>query len=108
MMPTAKRVVTWRTEHTRRTLVEKLDFVTATGNMATLVTPFAVFQRVTAAGSRFRLESWNEAYALDEIVERTGFAFEIEGALRTASPTAREMDGLKALDGDGRFAAGLA
>ena len=33
MMPTAKRVVTWRTEHSTRTLVEKLDFVTAAGNL---------------------------------------------------------------------------
>jgi glutaconate CoA-transferase subunit B len=45
MMPTARRVVTWRTEHSPRTLVDKLDFVTASGNMATLVTPLAVFQR---------------------------------------------------------------
>jgi glutaconate CoA-transferase subunit B len=108
MMPTAKRVVTWRTEHSRRTLVETLDFITASGNMATLVTPFAVFRRAIAPGSRFRLESWNEAFSVEEIVERTGFVFGLEGAARTAPPSARELDALKALDADGLFAAGLA
>jgi len=29
MLPTARRAVTWRTEHSKRTMVEKLDFVTA-------------------------------------------------------------------------------
>jgi glutaconate CoA-transferase subunit B len=38
MLPTAKRVVTWRTDHTPRALVDKLDFVTAAGNMTALVT----------------------------------------------------------------------
>ncbi|HEY9445589.1 MAG TPA: CoA transferase, partial [Burkholderiales bacterium] len=39
MLPTAKRVATWRTEHSARALVKQLDFVTAAGNMAVLVTP---------------------------------------------------------------------
>jgi glutaconate CoA-transferase, subunit B len=108
MMPTAKRVVTWRTEHSRRTLVQSLDFVTASGNMATLVTPLAVFRRATAPGSRFRLESSNEGFSVEEIIERTSFAFELEDAVRTAPPTARERDALRALDADGLFAAGLA
>ena len=55
MLPTAKRVVTWRTDHSPRALVDKLDFVTASGNMTALVTPLAVFEREAAAGSRFRL-----------------------------------------------------
>ena len=43
MLPTARRAVTWRTEHSRRTLVETLDFVTAAGGMHGVVTPIAVF-----------------------------------------------------------------
>ena len=105
MMPTAKRVATWRTEHATRALVEKLDFVTATGNMATLVTPLAVFQRETSAGSRFYLESWNPAVELDEVKKRTGFAFDASRAKPTSQMTARESEGLAQLDPAGEFAA---
>jgi glutaconate CoA-transferase, subunit B len=103
MLPTARRVVTWRTEHSPRTLVDKLDFVTAAGNMATLVTPLAVFQRDTAPGSRFSLESWNPEIDQQEIVRRTGFTFERPDAVPTPAMTAAEQDALRALDTDGRF-----
>jgi glutaconate CoA-transferase subunit B len=103
MMPTAKRVVTWRTEHSPRTLVQKLDFVTAAGNLTTLVTPLAVFQRDTATGSRFRLETWNAQTEPDDIVRRTGFAFDSSEARPTPSITAAEDEALRALDPDGRF-----
>ena len=39
MLPTARRAVTWRTEHSRRTLVETLDFVTAKDNVVFLGPP---------------------------------------------------------------------
>ena len=103
MLPTAKRVVTWRTEHSPRVLVDKLDFVTAAGNMSTIVTPLAVFQRATAPGSRFRLESWNEASSVAEIASRTGFEFDARDARPTAPMTARERDALAALDPDGKL-----
>ena len=105
MMPTAKRVATWRTEHATRALVDKLDFVTAAGNMATLVTPLAVFQRETTAGSRFRLESWNPAVSVDEVKQRTGFSFDASGARTTEPITTRESRALAELDPEGRFAA---
>jgi glutaconate CoA-transferase subunit B len=103
MMPTAGRVVTWRTEHSPRTLVEKLDFVTAAGNLATLVTPLAVFQRETSAGSRFRLESWNARSTPDDILRQTGFAFDATGAPPTPPITEAEVEALRSLDPDGRF-----
>ena len=105
MLPTAKRVVTWRTEHTTRALVAKLDFVTGSGNMATLVTPQAVFQRETAPRSRFRLESWNPAVSVEDIVESTGFAFDHSAARHTPAMTDREAAALRELDSEGRFAA---
>ena len=100
MLPTAQRVATWRTEHSPRALVEKLDFVTAAGNLAALVTPIAVFQRTTG---RFRLESWHPGSSLEEVVKRTGFKFDSEGAVPTALPTARETAALKDIDADGSF-----
>lgn len=105
MLPTAKRVVTWRTEHTRRVLVDKLDFVTAAGNMAALVTPLAVFVRDTAPGARFRLASWNEETSVAAIRELTGFEFDADSAVVTPRATAAELAALGRLDPQGTFAA---
>jgi glutaconate CoA-transferase, subunit B len=107
MMPTAKRVATWRTEHSTRTLVEDLDFVTAAGNLSTLITPIAVFQRELARGSRFALESWNSQITRDEVIQRTGFGFDAAAAAPTPPPTARERAALADLDPRGTFAAGV-
>jgi glutaconate CoA-transferase subunit B len=105
MMPTAKRVATWRTEHSPRVLVEKLDFVTAAGNMTTLVTPLAVFQRGAAQGARFALDSWNPQITVAELIKRTGFRFESTAARPTSPMTEREHAALADLDPDGAFAA---
>ncbi|HXF67105.1 MAG TPA: CoA-transferase [Burkholderiales bacterium] len=107
MMPTAKRAATWRTEHSPRTLVERLDFVTASGNLTTLVTPIAVFRRAPAPGARFALESWNPRVALEEVARRTGFRFEAGGARPSDPITARERRALEALDPRGELAAAL-
>jgi len=102
MMPTAKRVATWRTEHSRRTLVEKLDFVTAAGNLQTLVTPIAVFQK---RHGRLALESWNPGVAMEDVVKRTGFPFDASAAKPTPAITTRERAALEAIDASGEFAA---
>ena len=82
MLPTARRAVTWRTEHSRRTMVETLDFVTAAGGMHGVVTPIAVFMKrdgklALASGTR---------RDLDDVRVRTGFAFEAAGAGRRPRP----------------------
>jgi glutaconate CoA-transferase subunit B len=105
MMPTAKRVATWRTEHSPRTLVEKLDFVTAAGNLAALVTPLAVFQR---RNGRLALESWNPQVTLAEVVKRTGFEFDARNVAPTPRITNSERAALASLDPNGEFAAELA
>jgi len=103
MLPTARRVATWRTEHSPRALVEKLDFVTASGNMQALVTPIAVFHR--EIGGRFFLHSWNPACDLDEVARRTGFTFDASSATPTPPLTDAERSALAQLDPDGSFAA---
>lgn len=107
MLPTAKRVVTWRTDHTPRALVEKLDFVTAAGHMTALVTPLAVFTREPRAGSRFRLEYYNPASSIAHIAAHTGFGFDSAGAKPATPITPREAAALQALDRDGTFAAAV-
>lgn len=105
MLPTAKRAVTWRTEHTPRTLVEKLDFVTAAGNMHGVVTPIAVFER---AADRLVLRSFHPAVTVDEVEARTGFRLDASNARPTDEPSEREIGALHGLDPDGRFEADAA
>jgi glutaconate CoA-transferase subunit B len=100
MLPTARRAVTWRTEHSTRTLVQTLDFVTAAGGMHGVVTPLGVFIK---RDGRLALQSWHPGSSLDEVVARTGFAFDSTGALPTPLPTAREIAGLRRLDAAGTF-----
>ncbi|WP_426700786.1 CoA-transferase subunit beta [Rhodanobacter sp. Col0626] len=100
MLPTARRAVTWRTEHSRRTMVEKLDFLTAAGGMHGVVTPIAVFIR---RDGRLALQSWHPEASLEEVVARTGFDFQVGGAVATTLPTEREQAALAVLDPKGRF-----
>ena len=100
MLPTARRAVTWRTEHSKRTLVETLDFVTAAGGMHGVVTPLAVFVK---REGRLVLQSWHPERSLDEVVARTGFAVDARGAEPTPPPTPREIDALRSLDPQGQF-----
>lgn len=100
MLPTAKRSVTWRTEHSHRTLVEELDFVTAAGGMHGLVTPLGVFVLIEG---RLTLQSYNPETTLEEVVGRTGFSVDSRGVKPTLNPTPRELDALKTLDPDRRI-----
>ncbi|HEX6635232.1 MAG TPA: CoA-transferase [Usitatibacter sp.] len=100
MLPTARRAVTWRTEHSRRTLVDKLDFVTAAGGMHGVVTPIAVFVK---REGRLALQSWHPESSLEEVVARTAFAFDASQAAPTAPPSEREAAALRSLDPAGQF-----
>ena len=100
MLPTARRAVTWRTEHSTRTLVATLDFVTASGGLHGVVTPVAVFVK---RDGRLALQSWHPDVSLDEVRERTGFDFDATGAVPTRLPSGREAAALRSLDPDGQF-----
>jgi glutaconate CoA-transferase subunit B len=100
MLPTAKRACTWRTEHSTRTLVENLDFVTASGGMHGVVTPIAVF---TKHEGRLRLTSWHPDVTVDEVRDRTGFEVETSSAAPTDFPTDAEQQTLAELDASGSF-----
>lgn len=100
MLPTARRACTWRTEHSTRTMVEQLDFVTASGGMHGVVTPIAV---LVLRDGRLCLDSWHPDVTVDEVVERTGFALDVSTAAPTPLPTAAERAALQALDPEGAF-----
>ena len=100
MLPTARRAVTWRTEHSTRVLVDRLDFVTAAGGLHGVVTPIAVFVKHEG---RLALRSWHPEASLDDVRRRTGFDFDAADAAPAPLPTAREAAALRALDPDGQF-----
>ena len=100
MLPTARRSCTWRTEHSRRTLVEKLDFRTSWGGFHGVVTPIAVFVK---RDGRLALQAWHPESSLQEVQDRTGFSFDATGSTPAQPPTDRERDTLAALDPQGQF-----
>ena len=89
------KVILFRTEHSRRTLVPKVDFVSApgtsdgnvfrTGGPIALVTNRCAF---TFADGRFTLASVHPGHTLEEVVENTGFEFDRPGSVpETPAPT---------------------
>ncbi len=100
MLPTARRACTWRTEHSKRTFVEKLDFRTSWGGFHGVVTPIAVFVK---KDNRLALQSWHPESSLQEVIERTSFTFDHDDAQPTAPPGKNEIDALAALDPNRKF-----
>jgi glutaconate CoA-transferase subunit B len=93
------RVILFRLEHSRRTLVEKVDFISAPGTSPpnvhrpggpiALVTPLCLFG-FDRARKRFRLDSVHPGHSVDEVVERTGFAFDRPDQVPTTPAPSRE------------------
>jgi glutaconate CoA-transferase, subunit B len=89
------RVILFREEHSRRVLVERVDFVSAPGTSArgtyrpggpaALVTGLAHFSFDRARG-RFRLESIHPGHGLEEILDNTGFAFDLPEPVPATEP----------------------
>jgi glutaconate CoA-transferase subunit B len=79
------KVILFRTEHSRRTLVPKVDFISApgasdrnvyrTGGPIGLITNRCLFD-FDRARRRFRLASLHPGHSLDEVIEHTGFDFD--------------------------------
>jgi glutaconate CoA-transferase subunit B len=79
------RIILFRTEHSRRALVEKVSFISAPGTSApgvwrrggpiALVTPLCHFAFDRDYG-RFRLASLHPGHTLEEVRDNTGFAFD--------------------------------
>ena len=79
------KVILFRTEHSRRTLVRKVDFISAPGtsppNVYRKGGPIAlVTNRCLFAFDRdlrrFRLESVHPGHSVEEVIDNTGFHFE--------------------------------
>ncbi len=82
MYPMVRGTILFREEHSRRTLVPKVDFVSARGNPRALLTGKALFSWEKET-RRFRLESFHPGESPESIRQHTGFEYD-------ASPTAGE------------------
>lgn len=99
LMPTAKRVILWRTKHDPRIFVDELDFVTAAGNVDRVVTPLGVFVR---RDGRLQVESLHPGVTPQLMRDATGFPVGVGPATPvTSPPTIEELAALRAIDPDG-------
>jgi glutaconate CoA-transferase subunit B len=95
------KVILFRLEHSRRTLVPTVDFVSApgtspdnvyrTGGPIALVTNRCVFS-FDKAKKRFRLDSVHPGHTLEEVRDHTGFDFDMpESVGVTPAPDAATL-----------------
>lgn len=99
------RVILFREEHTRRTMVEKVDFISAPGTSPDNVyRPGGPYALVTNLGlfsfdrnrARFRLESIHPGHSLEEIQDNTGFIFDqAENLSTTPEPEPEKLQLLR-------------
>jgi glutaconate CoA-transferase subunit B len=108
LMPSSRRVILWRTKHDPRSFVDRLDFVTAAGNVDRVVTSLCVFVR---RDGRLEVESIHPGVAPAELRAQTGFPITVDSTTPvTPAPTPAELAALAAIDPDSviesEFAAG--
>ncbi len=101
------KVILFRLEHTRRTLVQKVDFISAPGTSpdnvfrpggpTALITNRCLFA-FDPARRRFKLTSVHPGHTAAEVVENTGFAFDrAEDVPVTAAPSPDTLRLLRAV-----------
>jgi glutaconate CoA-transferase, subunit B len=93
------KVILFRTEHSRRTLVPKVDFISAPGvSEANVYRPGGPIALVTNrclfsfANGRFTLTSVHPGHATEEVLENTGFNFDRPDSVpETPAPTSETL-----------------
>jgi glutaconate CoA-transferase, subunit B len=93
------RVILFRVEHSRRTLVPKVDFISAPGGSPdNVVRPGGPVALVTnrclfafdRTQRRFRLASVHPGHSVEEVIENTGFAFDRPAQVPLTAPPSAE------------------
>jgi len=94
-----RRVILFREEHSRRVMVEKVDFVSAPGTSPdgvyrpggphALLTNLALFD-YDRARRRFRIRSVHPGHSLDEVLDNTGFIFDRPERIEVTPAPGRE------------------
>lgn len=97
ILPTARRVILWRTRHDTRTLVERLDFVTAAGNTEWVVTPLCVLRR--GSDGNLDVHSIHPGVTPDQVAANTGFPVTVGPETPvTPPPSPSELELLRRID----------
>ena len=95
MYPVVPRTVLFREEHSRRVFVSRVEFVSASGNPAALLTGKALFAWQKDK-RRFRLESVHPGHTAQEIREQTGFEFDAADQVpETSAPSVAELTAIR-------------
>ena len=94
------RIILFRLEHSRRTLVKKVDFVSAPGTSPpnvfrrggpiALVTPLCHFT-FDKTRARFCLESVHPGHTVEEVLDNTGFDFDRPERVPVTTPPSPEV-----------------
>ncbi len=88
------KVILFREEHSKRVLVDKVDFISAPGisdkNIYRKGGPYGLltnkaFFRFQIEKAKFRLETIHPTSSLEDILDNTGFAFDYDAATPTTS-----------------------
>jgi glutaconate CoA-transferase, subunit B len=90
MYPVVPRTILFREEHSKRTLVPKVEFISAAGNPQALLTGKALFGWQKDR-RRFRLESVHPGHAVDDVRRETGFDFDFQAVTTTQEPSVEEL-----------------
>lgn len=101
----AKRVILFRTEHSRRLFVPKVDFITSPGlapedvrrpgGPSKVITPLAVLN-FNRANGLLELESVHPGHTIEEVLAHTGFALPVlPNVGTTPPPTPEELAALR-------------
>lgn len=97
ILPTARRVVIWRTKHNTKSFIEQVDFISAQGNVDVVVTPLCVFRK---QANRLALDTVHSFSSLEEVLRNTGFAVAEHDVNMTPPPTPDELKLLQEIDPD--------
>jgi glutaconate CoA-transferase subunit B len=90
-----RHVVVWRTRHTAEVFVPNVDFVTAQGNVETIVTPLGV---LGLQDGRLILQARFPGVSPEEVAARTGFPVVPRTSVPVLEPTEEELRILQNLD----------
>jgi glutaconate CoA-transferase subunit B len=96
MYPVVPRTILFREEHSKRTLVPKVEFVSAAGNPQALLTGKALFGWQKDR-RRFRLESVHPGHTVEEVRNDTGFDFDSEAVKITEVPSKQDLSNLRSV-----------
>lgn len=95
MYGAVKQTILFREEHSRRVLVPKVEFVSAAGHPAALLTGKALFGW-NRERRRFVLRSFHYCEGVDDVRRNTGFDFDVDSQVSTTNePSAEDLSLLR-------------